>query len=132
MSKRIALVAAILFLLIQAVPAIACVAMPAQVHSTCCCEPNGQCAMVSRPQRCAAPDACCVQATGSTPALSRVEADAAQSVLAVPSPDIVPPTFDSFALLARRPELVPTDLDHPRSAPLPAVPLYLRHLRLTL
>lgn len=131
MSRRIALLTVVLLLLLEAVPVVACVAMPSHALTTCCCEPDRNCAMESRAGACAVPEACCVQTPGSAPALSIAVADPHDRPVA---PLIIVgarlPANDLFAFVeprANRPaELY---LDAP---PVQAVPIYLRHLRLTL
>jgi hypothetical protein len=131
-SRRIAFAAVALLLLLQAAPVLACVAMPAQMLTACCCEADGNCPMAARAAACAGPDACCVQATGSTPALSVSAAHPDDRSLAHPIGPGVLPATDLVALIERCANQHGTQLYQHHSAPLPAVPLYLRHLRLTL
>jgi hypothetical protein len=131
-SKRIAFASVILLLLVQAVPALACVAMPAQALDTCCCETDRNCTMASRAAACAVPDACCVQATGSTPALSVSAAHPDDRSLALPITQGAPLAANLIAFIEQRANQNAARLYQHHSAPLPAVPLYLRHLRLTL
>jgi hypothetical protein len=130
-SKRIALLTVVLLLLVQAVPVFACVAMPSHALTTCCCEPDQNCTMASRAGGCAVPEACCVQASGSTPALSVAASHAdnrpVAALIAIGPP---PSANDPLGLInARANRIARIHLDAP---PLAAVPLYLLHLRLTL
>jgi len=130
-SKRIALITTILLLLVQAAPVLACVAMPGQALSACCCEPNRDCPMGQRASECVEADACCVQAGGSTPALSGVTAHADEREISLPSATGAPPAVEPLALIEQA-SLVAAHSYHHSTTPPPAVPLYLRHLRLTL
>ncbi|MEJ1962743.1 MAG: hypothetical protein WDO56_14840 [Gammaproteobacteria bacterium] len=132
MSKRIALTTVILLLLLQAVPVLACVAMPGEALGTCCCETDPTCAMANRSGECAVPGACCVRVSNSTPALgvAGLHDDEGPAVLAIANGIL--PAQDPLTLLKRQASLDAATLRHYSSAPLPTVPLYLRHLRLTL
>jgi hypothetical protein len=131
-SKRIAIAAAILLLFVQAAPVLACVAMPTQALSVCCCEPDRDCAMGHSANGCATADACCVQAGSSTPGLSNAAAHPDEHAFALPSANGAPPSSDPLILIEQRASLAAAHLFHQASAPVSAVPLYLRHLRLTL
>jgi hypothetical protein len=132
-SRRIATAAAILLLLVQAVPVLACVAMPTQALATCCCEPDRDCAMGHDANGCATADSCCAQASGSSPALSNAAAHPDERAFAaLPTVAGAPPAGDPLVFIEQRASLAAAHLFHQASAPLPAVPLYLRHLRLTL
>lgn len=130
-TRRIALSFVALLLLLQAVPALACLAMPGSGMGNCCCEIEGKC-VSSREADCTTSDACCVEATASTPALSVVAAhDENRSVVPVSVPG-VPPATDFFGLIQHRAQDDTAQFIRVRTSPLPSVPLYLRHLRLTL
>jgi hypothetical protein len=131
-SKRIAFTMVVLLLLLQAVPVMACVAMPAQALTTCCCDPSRDCAMSSHGKTCAGPEACCVQASGTTPALSIAAAHPDDRPVALPIAHGAPPANNLAAANEQRAHRDAVHLYYYGSAPLPAVPLYLRHLRLTL
>jgi len=131
-SKRIAIAAAFLLLLVQAVPALACVAMPAQALITCCCEPDRNCATAGPPGDCAVPETCCVQATGLAPALSASAAHPVARLLALPVANGAPFADVPLALIKQRASLLAAELYRHSTAAPSAVPLYLRHLRLTL
>ena len=131
--RRIAFMAAVLLLLLQGVPILACAAMPGQPLMSCCCQSGGTCATSIHPDSCTAPEACCTQAAGSVPALALAAAHLDDPSVALPIGGGAVPPYESAALIEQQlASHEATQLYH-RQAPLsPAVPLYLRHLRLTL
>lgn len=131
MSKRIAIAAAFFLLLVQAGPALACVSMPPQGLTACCCEPDHNFVLAESPGDCAVADACRAQATGSAPALRAPTAHPDDRPLALSTPGGAPPASDPLCLIERRASLDAAQLHH-SLAPPSSVPLYLRHLRLTL
>ena len=132
MSKRIAIAAAILLLLVQAAPVLACVGMPTQALAACCCESHRDCAMGHHANGCSKADACCVDAVNSTPVLGNAAAQPDERPVLLPSANGAPPVAESLAHVGQQASVVAAHFYLHRSAPCPAVPLYLRHLRLTL
>ena len=132
MSKRIVFTTVVLLLLLQAVPVLACVAMPAQGLAACCCEGDLNCLVGSGENACAVPDACCVQSSDTTPALSVSVGHPDQRFDAPPATHSALPARDPVAFLSRLADSEAAQISHQLPAPLPAVPLYLRHSRLTL
>jgi hypothetical protein len=130
-SKRIAIAAAFFLLLLQAGPALACVSMPTQGPSACCCEPDHNFVLAESPSDCAVAGACPAQTTGSTLALSASTAHPDDRPLPLSTPGGAPPASDPLCLIERRASLDAAQLHH-SLAPRSSVPLYLRHLRLTL
>jgi hypothetical protein len=74
----------------------------------------------------------CVQVSGSTPAISVSVAHPDDRSLALPITHGAPPLTNLIAFIEQRANQNAAQLYQRHSAPLPAVPLYLRHLRLTL
>jgi hypothetical protein len=132
MSRRFAIVPVFVLLLLQALPVMACVAMPGQTLASCCCEGDRHCPMRDQNSaNCAAPDTCCVSETSSAGPFTISNAHPgehsdlpATSPIADLSPDRV---FQNVIAGVYSPRLS----SYP-TTPRNAVPLYLRHLRLTL
>ena len=131
-SRRIALTTVVLLLLLQAVPVLACVAMPAHALTACCCEPDRNCTMARGGGACAVPEACCVQQTGLAPPLGVSAAHPDDRSFALPITHGAPAADDPLIFIEQRADRDAAQFYHHHVAPLSAVPLYLRHLRLTL
>lgn len=127
-----ALALVLLLLLVQAVPVLACVVAPTQALAACCCDLDHGCTMGHRAGGCATADSCCAQAVGSAPALSSAAAHPDDRVLTSTSGPGAPPVADTATLIDRSAAFAAAHRLHLISGPRPAVPLYLRYLRLTL
>ncbi len=132
MSRRIAVASVWLLLLMQSLPVLACLALPGQALASCCCTTDRHCPMGNSASTCADPGACCVDAVGATAALSGPAVHAEDRVSRHPAAHGVAPAFEPLTFIETQASLSAAYLIHHRSLPLPAVPLYLRHLRLTL
>ncbi|MEJ0039615.1 MAG: hypothetical protein WDO68_26815 [Gammaproteobacteria bacterium] len=130
--KGVALGAAVLLLLLQAVPVLACMVHPEQALAACCCERGGHCPMGHREQGCAAIDACCAEAVGTGAMGSALTAPPNQRVSAPASFSDAPSSTSPPRLFDPRMGIAAPNFHSHLSVPPPSVPLYLLHLRLTL
>ena len=124
MRRRIAVAVAMLLLLIQAVPVLACVASPSQPLVVCCCDLGHGCATGYRSNRgCDTSDSCyCVQAVGSTPALSGAAAHPDDRAFAPTDGPGGAPVADALVFVEQSETLTAARRLHIRSARPPIAP----------
>lgn len=134
MSKRLAIIPVFMLLLLQALPVMVCAAMPEQALESCCCEGDRNCPMSDQDSsRCTESASCCASGSlaAGLPTLSNSHGgEHAELPVASPAPA---PALDGDRpfQMASASAFLPALSSLP-TRPKNAVPLYLRHLRLTL